>query len=703
MTWAHPWLLLGTLLAAVPLLVHLFDRRRPKPHAFPTLAFVLRSQKRTAARLRLRRLLLYAARTLLLLALPLALARPSFRSASTAARAGTSPLAATAIIVDASFSMRYGAPNSHFQRAVGEARSALQALRPEESVTLVWCDGDAKSVPRPTFDRRELQALLDKGEPSFLWADVRACIDAALQALETSPLGGRRIVLISDFAAHGLRLEGNAPLTAQAPTGTVPVDVWLRDVASTEGTLRNRALTGLSLEPSTYGGPLTYQWTLTARNFSPVEAKDVALELGDGRSVFVRSFLEIPALGSARKVLTHRFERPGQVSGEVILAPDALPEDDRQPFVLHLRGEHPVLLVNGAPQAVRYLDEAFFVETALRAPGSAFQVAIRDADIGLREDFSKYALIFLLNVPAPGTEAIRRLTRFVENGGALFITAGDQVSVDAYNAQFGSLLPRPLRAVRATADAPVSIQLSEPIHPALAPFEGAAREGLLGARFWRYVQVEAKAQHPKEDVLFSLADGTPGLIVSKRGGGHVAWFCATLDRDWSDFAIRTSFLPLLQRLAETLLGGLSEQSMLRARVGETLLLPETQEMPLAELQTTSGQRTPLTRTPQGWTTPTLQAPGVYTVLDARGVAQPALAFAVGLDPRESDLARIDTSHLLHVWGAAQQTDATARSDRTVPLWTWFLVAGVALLFAEGLLLRPPKRGQAPVRRDRMLA
>ncbi|RKH37277.1 BatA domain-containing protein, partial [Corallococcus llansteffanensis] len=42
----------GALGALIPVLVHLFDRRRPRAHPFGPMAFVLRSQKRTASRLK---------------------------------------------------------------------------------------------------------------------------------------------------------------------------------------------------------------------------------------------------------------------------------------------------------------------------------------------------------------------------------------------------------------------------------------------------------------------------------------------------------------------------------------------------------------------------------------------------------------------------------------------------------------------------
>src|SRR5260370_34513814 len=120
MTFANPWMLLGAFAALIPVLVHLFDRRRPRPHPFGAIGFVLRSQRRTASRLKLKRLLLYSLRTLILLGLPIALARPQLVRDAQAATASRGA-AATAIVLDASMSMQFADRERLFER--GRERS----------------------------------------------------------------------------------------------------------------------------------------------------------------------------------------------------------------------------------------------------------------------------------------------------------------------------------------------------------------------------------------------------------------------------------------------------------------------------------------------------------------------------------------------------------------------------------------------------
>ncbi|HQR29810.1 MAG TPA: BatA domain-containing protein, partial [Anaeromyxobacteraceae bacterium] len=76
LSFANAALLWGLAAAAIPLAIHLFYRRRPKPMPFPAIDLVLRARRETERRLRLRRVLLFVARTALLAAAALAIARP---------------------------------------------------------------------------------------------------------------------------------------------------------------------------------------------------------------------------------------------------------------------------------------------------------------------------------------------------------------------------------------------------------------------------------------------------------------------------------------------------------------------------------------------------------------------------------------------------------------------------------------------------
>ena len=106
LVFANPAFLWALTAAAIPLMLHMFQRRRTVVTPFPTLRFLKAAQKRSSSRVRFENFLLWLLRTLLLLMIGFAFALPVLRSTT-----GGSWLSRTrrdvAIVIDASYSMNY--------------------------------------------------------------------------------------------------------------------------------------------------------------------------------------------------------------------------------------------------------------------------------------------------------------------------------------------------------------------------------------------------------------------------------------------------------------------------------------------------------------------------------------------------------------------------------------------------------------------
>lgn len=694
MTFAHPWMLLGTLAALIPVLIHLFDRRRPRPTPFPAIAFVLKSQKRTASRLRLKRLILYALRTLFFLAVPIALARPEFVKSATAVSARGA--AATVVVVDTSLVMRWSDGTPLFDVARKEAKAALGDLLTEEPATLVPCTRAPVATGPLSFEKARLVGQVDELKPGYELVDLNRCLEVAARALDESPLANRRIVLVTALTQNALRLEVEPPVTTGPRGEKVKPEVVLRDVARGEE-LPNRAIIDLRAEPAPQGGPRAWQFTFTVRNFSERAEKDVELSLKvDGR-VVTKGFVDLSAGGTTQKALTYKFPAGGPTYVEGALTADRLPDDDVRGVVVTVPKELRALVVNGEPHPQKVKDEAFFTDAALSATGSPVRAVVRDADAAWREDFSTWDVVMLLNVPPPPPEVAAKLEQFVAGGGGLFVSFGERAEVEGTNAALGAVLPRKLRVVK-TAVEPSSAEAGtraarltqlEASHPVLLPFTGRAREGLVSARFYRYVLFES-VSNGEVAVLAAMDDGAPALLAMRKGKGRVLAFASTVDRDWSDFPIRTSFLPFMQRAAAWLTGTLDEREAVAARVGASVTLALDAEQPALLVRSPSGEERPVAKQADGvsGTAGPLPEPGRYEVLDALGRANPAAGFAATLDPAASD----GTRHVVEAVTAWFGEDVVRlaegeQTEKSTPLWTWLLVVAALAFVGEGALLR----------------
>src|SRR5205807_1601236 len=92
----------------------------------------------------------------------------------------------------------------------------------------------------------------------------------------------------------------------------------------------------------------------------------------------------------------------------------------------------------------------------------------------------------------------------------------------------------------------------------------------------------------------------------------------------------------------------------------------------------------------------LQLPGLYRpqVGPLKGTPhdEPALAFVATLDPKESDLRRVDESELKAQLGGAGSAQVAASSEAAqgahgTPLWSGLLLLGALALLGEGALTR----------------
>ncbi len=206
MQFLHPWLLLGLPLVAVPLILHLVQRRDPPIVEFPAVRYLVQVSQEHQRRLKLRHWLLLLVRTLLVLALVLAAAGlvTSFASGG-----GHLPSSLVLIVDDSPSS---GSIVSGTPRLVELRRAAARITSRATTQDRLWL------LTSDGFPRREtptaLRHQLDSLEPSFRRLDLGEAIATADGLLRTQP-GPATIVVLSDLQ--------RTALSAATPRATVVV------------------------------------------------------------------------------------------------------------------------------------------------------------------------------------------------------------------------------------------------------------------------------------------------------------------------------------------------------------------------------------------------------------------------------------------------------------------------------------------------
>src|SRR6266851_7118153 len=176
MGFLTPWFLAAGLAVGLPVWLHLLRKHKTTPLPFSSLMFFEKRTQSSIKHRRLKYLLLFALRCLLILLLALAFARPYIHS-NAIARAGAGRYIVYAL--DNSFSMRQG---DRYTRAKQEAISAVNAMRDGEHGQIVTFGGPARLVTDMVTDKQALRAALtgiEVGDDASSYAELARALRSA--------------------------------------------------------------------------------------------------------------------------------------------------------------------------------------------------------------------------------------------------------------------------------------------------------------------------------------------------------------------------------------------------------------------------------------------------------------------------------------------------------------------------------------------
>ena len=152
MGFLNPLLLVGAAAVAVPIIIHLLNRRKFQRVVWGAMRFIKASVDQNQRRMKIEDLILLALRCLILILLALALSRPAMKSSTTDIFGQTKVTGV--LLLDNSFSMGVSdGVETRFDKARKAAEQAIDAL-PAGSATAVLLASDIAQglIPEPTYD-----------------------------------------------------------------------------------------------------------------------------------------------------------------------------------------------------------------------------------------------------------------------------------------------------------------------------------------------------------------------------------------------------------------------------------------------------------------------------------------------------------------------------------------------------------------------
>ena len=173
MSFLNPFLLLGALGIALPILAHLLNKHEFKRTPWAAMQFLNRNVRVRSRQIRLRDILLLCMRCLALLLLVFALAKPAWKAGAGKWFPGE-PRAGVVIALDASFSMNQGEEGAtRFRRALDQVKVIAGNIQPGDPVSLILLGGDDRVLVRNmAFDRARFDEILGNAKVAPVGLDL---------------------------------------------------------------------------------------------------------------------------------------------------------------------------------------------------------------------------------------------------------------------------------------------------------------------------------------------------------------------------------------------------------------------------------------------------------------------------------------------------------------------------------------------------
>lgn len=506
MTFLSPLTLIGLLLVALPLAIHLLVRRRARRLDFPSLRFLRETPSFKLHPRRIRQPLLLALRAAAIILLVLGLARPLM----TFLKGKAAPV--RFILLDSSLSMK---ASGRAEAAREQARAIINKLADGERAAIIAFPSESTLPGELTADRNKLFQAIERYQPGGGTTNYGAAFAQIKSQLQREADATGEIDVISDFQQAGLENETSV---------TLPISrTSLRIVSYPVGSQieRNAFSVDESVGKTEQGVALSSTEIVSER---------------DGRSATRRRW-SIDGHEGVAPGIEWRTQTNGQITGRLsTLESDDFDADDERYFAFAPPREGRVLLIEDEGSAGAYLRAA--LETAGGENVSKITLDTRGSLPETTMELSPYTLVVLSLHGPPRQNEVDLLTEYIRAGGALWLFLARDLDTESWTSLAQSDKGRDLPFESLTRVSARTVIASDSNAPQFRMLDESALAGL------RAVRVNAGyALNPRRSALTLMrwSDGTPAFVSSRIGNGTILLLSTSPERESSEFGTSPSF------------------------------------------------------------------------------------------------------------------------------------------------------------------
>jgi len=438
MTFLNPAFLFGLLAASIPVLIHLFNLRKLKKVEFSTLIFLKELQKNKIRKVKVKQWLLLLIRTLIILFLVLAFARPTLKSTLF----GNSSAAKTTavFILDDTFSMGVvDAKGSYLNQEKETALRLLSHLQDGDDAALILVsETNTKNQPQATTDFSQVKKEIESVSLSTTSGTLQGALTKAAKLLDESPNYNKELYLLSDFQ-NSRMLDGNQFTDLNE---ALKKDIRVYAFPYEGKDVYNIGIDKLTVNSQIFEKDKPVEVSAYITNYAKRNADNSVVSLFVNGERAAQKSISLNAGETKEVVLEGVLKKSGYQEISAAIEDDELPQDNRRFTQLFIPEKIPVLIL------AEELSDAAFVQFGLQAANvnQQLQIDVKHASQLASINLNQYASVILVGISG---ENILPLVQFVKNGNGLFFFPGSTTSLVNYQRFCDALQIPPAKNVSA--------------------------------------------------------------------------------------------------------------------------------------------------------------------------------------------------------------------------------------------------------------
>lgn len=696
MTFLNPFILLGLLAAAIPILIHLFNFRKPKKVDFSSLAFLRELEKTAMQRVKIEQWLLLALRIAAICFLVLGFAQPILQGNATDAKHAKTLFT---LVLDNSLSMKLRDTRGEYLQQAKQVitQVANQAKKGDEF--LLQTTAPTGLPPKTVFKNTvSLLEEVQKMRPETGARSLVKTVKSAFLQLEDISNRNKEIYILTDLQRSTF---------IDSLEAVKPKDVRLILVPIGNDSPTNVAVTDIQVESRIIeqGQPVEMSATLT--NYSDKRLENFSANVFLENKPVAQALANLEPKGQAKVKFTITPQQRGWLGGYLKIDSDPFEDDNTRYFTVLVPEKRSVLVVRGDGERANFVELA--LSPQLTGGRVLFQVNAINEGALASTALENYNAVLLVGVKTLSSGEIANLKRYIEAGGGVLFSPGNTSALQDYTQFFNSLGGGKANGYLGQVGSGNAIGKFDRVETEHPLFEGMFAQGDLATGKQietvdvRY-QLNYGAGTGDEQTLIRLTNNAPFLHEIRTGKGAMLLLTVAPDPTWGDLPSRGLFIPLMYRSVYYLSSsrGQNEGQLGTEKEGE-ILVTGTQGAAAIKLYGQDGEEfSPAQHAAYNGVVISIDEAiaksGLYEVRQGETVLRKV---AVNADSRESDLTRLSTEEAKQALKQATQTDVSLidignGTERQIKeaigeerfgmeLWNVFLFIALLALIAEMLV------------------